>query len=144
MTVSFQVTFDCTDPNRLAAFWAMVLDYKLEDPPPGFSTWEEWLVANHVPEDQWNTRAAIVDPQGKGARFWFQKVPEPKTAKNRVHLDLRVGDRNMPPEEMRAKARAKIDQMVAAGAKILYEMSEFGSNWSTLADPEGNEFCIGY
>lgn len=143
MANQFQITFDCADPNRLATFWALALDYKLEDPPPGFATWEEWLVANHVPQAQWNSRAGIVDPEGVGARIWFQQVPEPKTGKNRLHFDLRLAQPSNSPEERLAHARAKAEQLVAAGAKVLYEMSEYGSNWLTLADPEGNEFCIG-
>jgi hypothetical protein len=143
MATGFQITLDCADPNRLAAFWALALGYKLEDPPPGFATWEDWLRANNVPEEQWDSRAAIVDPQGIGPRFWLQKVPEPKLNKNRFHLDLRSSPPGTPWEERPTKAKAKAVELVAAGATILYEMTELGQFWITMADPEGNEFCVG-
>ncbi len=147
MAPKFQVTFDCSDPQKLATFWATALGYKLEDPPKGFSTWEEWLATNKVPKEQWESRAAIVDPRGISPRFWFQKVSEPKMAKNRLHLDLRTdpvdGDGPSSPETRTLRAKMRAAQLVEAGATILYEMSEFGSTWITLSDPEGNEFCIG-
>ena len=90
MAISFQVTFDCADPDRLADFWAGVLGYKKQDPPAGYDTWPAFLTAQGVPEDQWDTRSAIVDSEGRGARIFFQRVPEPKTVKNRVHLDVSV------------------------------------------------------
>lgn len=137
MASNFQVTVDCADPMRLATFWATALDYKVEEIP------KEWLIAQNVPQEQWNSRAAIVDPQGSGARFFFQQVPEVKTNKNRWHLDLRATEAGVSPGERYEKAKAKAEQLIAAGATRLYEMSEFGQNWITLVDPEGNEFCIG-
>jgi hypothetical protein len=136
MLPKFHVTFDCTNPVRLAAFWATALDYQVQEIP------KEWLIAQNVPEEMWDSRAALVDPEG-GPRFWFQRVPEPKTSKNRLHLDLRLDIGGNSPEERHANARTKAEQLIAAGATRLYEGEEYGQYWITLADPEGNEFCIG-
>jgi len=72
MAIPFQVTFDCADPDRLATFWATALGYKLQDPPPGFASWPAFLTAQGIPEDQWNTVSAIIDPEGRGSRIFFQ------------------------------------------------------------------------
>src|SRR5207302_6371611 len=66
VATSFQVTFDCADPDRLARFWATVLGYRLPDPPDGFATWEDFLRERGVPEDQWNAASALEDPAGVG------------------------------------------------------------------------------
>src|SRR5258706_13062302 len=99
MPVSFQVTFDAADPPALAHFWAQVLGYVAEPPPAGYDTWEDWLVAMHVPEDRWTSVATLVDPEGQRPRIYIQQVPEPKTAKNRMHLDVNCGgQRDTPPD----------------------------------------------
>src|SRR6185437_16561409 len=99
-----QVVIDCADPAKLSAFWADALGYKLQDPPRGFASWQAFLEANHVPESEWNSASAIVDPDGSGPRFFFQRVPEPKTVKNRMHVDLNVsGGMQAPIEERRAR-----------------------------------------
>ena len=90
MAVEFQVTFDSADPAAHAAFWAEALHYALQPPPSGFPSWDAALDAWGVPAERRNDRSAVVDPAGVGPRVFFQKVPEPKTAKNRVHLDLRA------------------------------------------------------
>ncbi len=143
MSAKFQISLDCSDPSRLATFWAEALGYKSEDPPKGYATWQDWLIASNIPRENWNDRAGLVDPQGIGPRILFQKVSEPKTAKNRLHLDVRPSAAGASPEERFEKAKAKAAQLVTSGATILYEMNEYGSHWITLADPEGNEFCIG-
>ena len=91
MATAFQVVLDCADPGSLAEFWATALHYQVQEPPEGFATWEDALVAWGVPESEWNSRSAVVDPDGTGPRVFFQQVPEPKQVKNRVHLDLHVG-----------------------------------------------------
>ena len=90
MARDVQITFDCADPAGLAAFWARALGYQLQDPPPGFQSWEQALDAMGVPPERRNDAAAMVDPQGAGPRLFFQRVPEGKQAKNRVHLDVRA------------------------------------------------------
>ena len=91
MAVGLQVSFDASDPARLGAFWAELLGYVEQPPPEGFATWPEALTALGVPEDQQQSAYAVVDPAGAGPRLFFQRVPEQKTAKNRVHLDVNVG-----------------------------------------------------
>jgi len=142
MALSFQVTFDCADPDRLARFWAAALDYKLQDPPPGFDTWEAFLDTIGVPESERNSRSAVVDPEGKGPRLYFQKVPEPKTAKNRLHLDLRIGGGPQTPlEERKARIDADVERLVALGATVVGPVEEYAQYCVVLQDPEGNEFC---
>ncbi len=138
---AFQVTFDAADPGALAAFWAEALRY-VEDPPPeGYASWEDWVRDNDIPEEGWNDAAAIVDPTGAGPRVYFQKVAEGKTAKNRVHLDIRsaVG---LEGEARKARLSEEADRVIALGATKLYEFEERGQFWITMADPEGNEFCL--
>src|ERR1700681_3019132 len=99
MATSFQVTFDCADPDAQAEFWAAALGYVLQPPPAGFSDWPSFLAAQGM-ADLVGTASAAVDPAGVGPRLFFQRVPEPKTAKNRMHLDLNVSDkRQVGPEE---------------------------------------------
>src|SRR5262249_9620156 len=120
MGTSIQVTLDCADPDRVASFWAAALGYRKQDPPEGYVTWPAYLAAQGIPEDQWNAASAIVDPEGRGPRLYFQRVPEPKVVKNRVHLDLNVGgDRQVPLEERRARITAAVDRLRALGATPL-------------------------
>jgi hypothetical protein len=138
-----QVTFDSTDPDRLARFWATALDYKIQDPPEGFDSWPAFLEAMNVPKDQWDRASAIVDPAGKGPRLFFQKVPEPKTAKNRMHIDLtNPAGRSLSPEERSAVVHAKVAELVEARATRVREHEEMGDHWVVMHDPEGNEFCV--
>src|SRR5215207_9882193 len=92
MATRMQVTIDCADPGRLARFWATALGYRLEEPPDGFASWQEYWVSRGLPpEEVEDGYDSIVDPDGVGPRVWFQPVPEAKVVKNRVHLDLDVG-----------------------------------------------------
>jgi Glyoxalase-like domain len=143
MATSIQVTFDCADPDRLATFWATALGYQKQDPPEGYATWPAFLAAQGIPEDQWNSANAIVDPEGRGPRIYFQRVPEPKVVKNRVHLDVNVGGgRDVVVEERRVRVNAEVDRLRAAGATQLRPVEERGEYWVVMADPEGNEFCL--
>jgi len=101
-------------------------------------------VANDLPREDWGDYASRVDPDGVGPRLFFQRVPEPKTAKNRVHLDLSVvgGGRGTPPEESRALIAAAVERAVTAGATKVREFDEPTGYWVVLQDPEGNEFCL--
>ena len=76
MATGIQLVFDTANPEAQAGFWAEALHYKLQDPPAGFDTWEAFLTAQGVPKEEWNTASAITDPDGKGPRIYFQKVPE--------------------------------------------------------------------
>ena len=143
MAIPFQVTFDCADPDRLATFWATALGYKLQDPPPGFASWPAFLTAQGIPEDQWNTVSAIIDPEGRGSRIFFQKVPEPKTVKNRVHLDINMSSGPATPlDQRRVEVDAAVERLVAAGASTIRSVEQHGEYWVVMADPEGNEFCV--
>jgi len=139
---SFQVTMDASEPARLAEFWAAALGYVLQPPPPGFGSWEELLEANGVPREQWGAASAIVDPDGVGPRFFFQRVPEPKAAKNRVHIDLQTGGGpGVPLDEQRRTVQKEVGRLVGLGATEVSEHSALGVYWVVMRDPEGNEFC---
>jgi catechol 2,3-dioxygenase-like lactoylglutathione lyase family enzyme len=143
MATTFQVTFDCADPDRLARFWAAALGYKLQDPPAGFASWPAFLADQGVPEEQWNSASAVVDPDGKGPRIFFQQVPEPKTVKNRVHLDVNVGGgHGTALDERRRRVDAEVERLVGLGASRQQPMEQRGEYWVVLRDPEGNEFCL--
>lgn len=143
MAISVQVTIDCADPARLAAFWAAALEYELQPPPEGFESWPAALTGWGVPESEWNSASAIVDPAGAGPRVFLQRVPEPKSAKNRVHLDLRASDGlGIPVERKREQVMATVARLVGLGARELRQVEEMGSFWAVMEDPEGNEFCV--
>jgi len=142
--LAVQVTFDCADPGALAQFWIATLGYRLDSPPPPYATWEEALDAWGVPEERRNDASAAVDPGGVGPRLWFQKVPEGKTAKNRVHLDVRAAP-GLRGEDRMAALEAKCAELVALGATRLrrHEPDEVASaGFIVMQDPEGNEFCL--
>jgi hypothetical protein len=143
MAIGFQVTFDAHDPDRLARFWAEALDYVVQPPPDGFDSWPAFLTSIGVAEDRWDSASAVVDPAGVGPRLFFQKVPEGKTAKNRVHLDVNVGGpRGTPDDERAARVEAHVARLVAAGATVVQVMEDLGERWVVLTDPEGNELCV--
>jgi hypothetical protein len=143
VAIKLQVVFDAADPPALAAFWGEAIGYVEEDPPEGFDSWEAWAVANDLPREDWDNYASRVDPDGAGPRLFFQRVPEPKTAKNRVHLDLDVsGGRATPLEDRRRRVADAVERAVAAGATRVKDYDEAGQHWVVLQDPEGNEFCL--
>jgi hypothetical protein len=141
VSAAVQVTFDAADPGSLAAFWASALGYIADPPPEGFATWEAWAVDKGIPEESWNDASAIVDPDGAGPRVFFQKVPEGKTAKNRVHLDVRAAP-GLDADARWERLRDEAERLIAEGAIELYEREERGAFWITMQDPEGNEFCL--
>jgi len=142
MAKRFQVAIDSADPDRLARFWAEALGYQVQPPPEGYASWEDLLREIGVPEESWGDSSAIVDPDGIGPRLYFQRVPEAKAGKNRVHLDVNQGTRETPPDERRRNVEAEAERLKALGATELYRIDENGEYWVTLADPEGNEFCL--
>jgi hypothetical protein len=143
MVVRFQVSFDAADPQRLAAFWEQALGYQQQPPPDGHATWEDWARAVGIPEETWNDVAALVDPDGVMPRLFFQRVPEPKTAKNRVHLDVSVsGGREVPHQERRQKVDAAVERLVGLGATMIRANDEPDQYWVVMQDPEGNEFGL--
>jgi len=106
------LTIDCRDPAAQAAFWCGVLDYH---------------VAAETEDDCW-----IDDPAGRGWSMLFQVVPEGKSVKNRLHLDLR------PPTSMEDEV-VRLEELGATSVRLV---AEGGSFWTIMEDPEGNEFCV--
>lgn len=142
-SVSFQVTFDSKDPAALAEFWIEALGYKLQAPPDGFESWDHWATAMGIPEENWNDARALVDPSGDGPRIFIQRVPEPKIAKNRMHLDLNVGGgRATEPRERRRRVTSEARRLESLGAVMMREVEQRGEHWIVMQDPEGNEFCL--
>lgn len=143
MSVRFQVTFDAGDPEALSAFWAEALGYVAQPPPPGYESWEALAAALGIPEEDRDRYRALVDPDGDGPRLFFQRVPEGKTAKNRVHLDLAVGGgHETPEEERRAAVAAVAARHEALGATRVAGFDRPEGAWVTMRDPEGNEYCL--
>ncbi|MFE9106609.1 VOC family protein [Actinomadura geliboluensis] len=144
MARDVQITFDCADPAALAAFWAEALGYRLQDPPGGFATWDEALEAMGVPPENRNDASAVVDPDGAGPRLFFQRVPEPKRVKNRVHLDVRAAP-GLQGDDRMAALEAEADRLVSHGAARLQRHEPappLGAGHIIMGDPEGNEFCL--
>lgn len=143
MAIEFQVTFDSADPGAHAAFWAEALDYALQPPPDGFDSWDAALDAWGVPPEHRNDRSALIDPAGAGPRIFFQKVPEPKTAKNRMHLDLRRAP-GLTGDVRLAALEAECERLVALGATRVqrFDPDPGAHGHIVMRDPEGNEFCL--
>jgi predicted enzyme related to lactoylglutathione lyase len=110
------ITFDCADARAQALFWAAVTGWAAQerDATPGHAEY------------------AVVPPGESAPRLYFTTVPDPKTAKNRVHLDL------VPPGD---DSRAELRRLLGLGATVAGEQPP-GVSWLVLADPEGNEFCL--
>jgi hypothetical protein len=136
----FQVTFDCADPERVARFWCEVLGY-VAPAPKGFESWEEYQSTRSAEEQ--GAWFACVDPNGIGPRLYFQRVPEGKVVKNRVHLDVRVGT-GLVGEDRLAALEAEEARLIPLGAsRVLLQLAdEENESCLTLQDPEGNEFCL--
>ena len=143
MAIRFQVVVDADDPHALADWWAAALEWTVEPSDEAFirSMIDQGMAAQHDTTTHrgvlvWKEGAAIIAPDGEtgpGSRILFQAVPERKTVKNRVHLDLKVGEDHI---------EATRDRLVAAGATFLHEGHQGPQRWFTLTDPEGNEFCV--
>ncbi|MFJ1864527.1 VOC family protein [Streptomyces sp. NPDC088097] len=142
MAYTFQVTVDSADPHSLADWWAEALGWEVEPSDENFI--RGLVAAGHASEDDttthrgtlvWKIGSAIRHPEGleRAPRVLFQLVPEPKSAKNRVHLDVRIGEDD--PKEVVAR-------LLAHGATHLHDVRQGPFAWTTLTDPEGNELCI--
>lgn len=137
----FQVTFDCAEPERVARFWCEVLGYVVPPAPPGFETWDEF--ERSLPPERHGASSACVDPTGVGPRLYFQRVPEMKAAKNRLHLDVRVGP-GLVGEERLAALESECTRLVALGATRfrLLPADDVNESCLVMLDVEGNEFCL--
>ncbi|HEU5420308.1 MAG TPA: VOC family protein [Streptosporangiaceae bacterium] len=142
----FQVVVDAARPHELADWWAQAMGWEVEPSDEAFI--RKMIAEGYAAEADtrvhngvlvWREGAAIRPPGGSGAagpgysRVLFQLVPEAKTVKNRVHLDVRTGDDDT--EEVVAR-------LAAAGATELHRGQQGPHHWVTMADPEGNEFCV--
>lgn len=137
-----QVTFDCEVPERVACFWCEVLGYVVPPPPPGFADWDEFN--RSLPVDKQDSAFACVDPTGAGPRLFFQRVPEGKTAKNRVHLDVRAAP-GLEGEERMGALEAECERLVSLGATRVERHEPappMAAGHMVMEDPEGNVFCL--
>jgi len=137
-----QLTIDCADPQAQAQFWAQALHYVGQPPPQGHQTWASWLASLGVPRSEWNDGASICDPDGTGPTLYFQRVPEPKTGKNRLHLDLDIAVRGDPLAARMADVEAEVVRLAAIGATLIARVSDHGHFHVAMSDPEGNEFDL--
>jgi len=148
MAVTYQITVDCADPQRLVDFWSVALGYVPAPPLAGFDSWTAYWRHVGVPEEELADALGddrIVDPDGRAPMIWFQQVPEPKAGKNRLHLDLKVGGgRDVPLAERRGRVRAEAERLQRAGATLLglHETEGVDHVFAAMRDPEGNEFCV--
>ncbi|WP_433436090.1 VOC family protein [Nonomuraea sp. CA-141351] len=142
MAYDFQVVIDTGDPHRLADWWADALGWTVEPQDEAFI--RGMIEKGYATEDEttrhngalvWKSGAAIRHPDGleRAPRVLFQLVPEPKTVKNRLHLDVRVGAGNI---------ESVVERLTAKGATVLHRGRQGPHWWVTIADPEGNELCV--
>lgn len=134
------IVIDCADPRLLAHFWSDVLGYPRMEYPDDM---RRELLASGLTEDDLLDRAVAEDPAGEGQRFYFQRVPEAKLGKNRVHVDIRsVPGRRAEPHEV----DAEVERITGLGATVLRKVAgswgPYSEYFYVLADLEGNEFCV--
>jgi len=152
MSRDFQVTFDAADPLAQARFWADALGYVIPGPPgreladgeDPIEAWMEFLETAGVPADQRDRASAIEDPEGTRPRVFFQKVPEGKVAKNRLHLDVRAAP-GLQGDERMAALEAECERLLSLGATRVQRFDPappMSAGFIVMADPEGNEFCL--
>ncbi|TCJ89720.1 VOC family protein [Nocardia alba] len=152
MSRHIQITFDAHDPAALSTFWRDALGYVYPGPPgvevpdgvDPLVVWDQFLARIGVPEQERNSKSAIEDPQGHGPRVFFQRVPEDKVAKNRVHLDVRAAP-GLQGEERMAALEAECARLVALGGTRIERFEPeppMSAGWIVMTDPEGNEFCL--
>jgi hypothetical protein len=146
--VHWKLVVDCGDPHAQADFWAAALHYEIEDNSalierlldlgalPGEATVEfhgrpafRDLIAVRHPDDPYDEDSGT----GLGRRLLFQRVPEAKTVKNRLHLDLHPGQ---------GRRAGEVERLRGLGASVLREVKEPSGEWVVMADPEGNEYCV--
>ncbi|MGA1774741.1 MAG: VOC family protein [Nitriliruptoraceae bacterium] len=136
-----QVTFDCASPRAVGRFWCEVLGYVQAPPPDGFRDWAEFDAS--LPPEERDPWFAASDPSGSGPRLFFQRVPEGKAVKNRVHLDVRVATESAGDARV-AALEAEGARLVGLGATRVRLLEADGENEACLVmqDVEGNEFCL--
>lgn len=155
--MDMQLTIDCNDPSRMVEFWTVALDYVPAPPPASFESWRDYYLSVGVPADELSDGDCtdrIIDPDGVGIRIWFQPVPETKAGKNRLHLDIYPGGGCSVERSLRRTAiQDRVAALVELGGSILKTYPDdfpeapgtddcAGDWFCTMADPEGNEFCV--
>ena len=140
MAFDFQVAIDCSSPHELADWWAEALGWEVEAQDEAFI--RRMIDEGHATDEEtirhngalaWKSATAIRSPDPGRPRLLFQAVPEKKSVKDRIHLDVHVG-----PE----RREAEVARLVELGATELWREAQGSYEWVTLADPEGNEFCV--
>jgi Glyoxalase-like domain len=140
MAHDIQIAVDCARPHDLADWWAQTLGWTVEAQDESFI--RSMVEAGHASEADttthrgalvWRVGAAIVSPDAGRPRILFQAVPEAKAGKNRLHLDVRIGEDDR---------ETVVGRLIERGARELWRASQGPLSWVTLADPEGNEFCV--
>jgi hypothetical protein len=142
MAYTFQVVQDSSDPHPQADWWAESLGWDVEGQDEDFI--RRMIAEGHAADEDttvhkgslvWKEGAAIRHPDGldRAPRVLFQLVPEPKTVKNRMHLDLRIGTDDVD---------ATVEKLTARGATFLHNGRQGPHAWVTMADPWGTEFCV--
>jgi hypothetical protein len=143
MRPKVQIVFDSSNPAKLAEFYARALNYKLQDPPEEYASRQGAPKESGVPEGDWESASAIVDPDGRGPRIYFQELETPKLGKNRLHIDVNASEgMQVPLEKRKEQVRAKVESLKPLGAKEDHELEENGEYCVIMLDPEGNEFCV--
>ena len=138
------MTIDCAHPAKLAEFWALALGYVPATPPAEFESWEAWLSHHGIPEEEWDDGACLVDPTGIAPACPFEGA-RAEVAKNRAHLDVRVGGgRDATPWEVRwPRVIEAVERLTAAAATVIRQDGEQGGpDHMVMADPEGNKFDL--
>jgi glyoxalase superfamily protein len=130
-----QVTFDCSNPEALATFWAAVLGY----PPPDLEAFHARLRSLGIRDEDLSNCCRIEDPDGERPRLFFQRVPEPKVSKNRVHLDVGASPRGSAERD---EIDAEVARIVELGGRVLRSVADETGYFTVMQDPEGNEFCV--
>ena len=140
MAFDVQIAIDCTSPHDLADWWAEALGWEVEVQDEPFI--RRMIDEGHASEEHtvrhrgalvWKSATALISPDPGRPRMLFQRVPEAKAVKNRLHLDVYVGSESRD---------AEVARLIASGATELWRASQGPHEWVTLADPEGNEFCV--
>jgi glyoxalase superfamily protein len=146
MAAKYQLVIDCADADVMVRFWAAALGYVPEPPPEGFGTWDDWRRDIGLPDEELGGGAdSIIDPDGRGPRIWFHLVPDVKTVKNRLHLDIYVsGGRSLPMETRKQRVEAEAQRLCELGATRTMALTAEGLDHYAVGmrDPEGNEFDI--
>ena len=140
MAFDVQITIDSSSPHELADWWAEALGWQVEPQDESFirrmvetGAAAESDTTTHKGALVWKSGAGVNSPDPGRPRLLFQSVPEPKNGKNRMHFDVRVGAE---------RREAEVARLLSLGATELWRGSQGPYQWATLADPEGNEFCV--